>query len=73
MFWFCAILVICTYPIIFIGSTVLGIFIGILSDANVPSKPNPFVSPAKVYTIYRDTFTKLVISVTDWRKTERSK
>lgn len=73
MFWFCAILVICTYIIIFIGSTVLDIFIGILSDDIVPSKPNPFVPPAKVYTIYRDTFTKLVISVTDWRKTERSK
>lgn len=69
MFWFCVLLTIITYPLVCVGSFLLGILIVILSSGP-DSAPNPFVSPAKVYTVYRSSFEKWASELKDWYKRE---
>lgn len=69
MFWFCILLTVVTYPIVFFGSFICGIFVAILSSGH-GTDPNPFVSPAKVYSVYRSTFEKWISGVKDWYRRE---
>lgn len=48
------------------------IFIAIL-DCGVGERPNPFVSPISVYTLYRGWFEGWLIDVPGWYKKETGK
>lgn len=65
MFWFTVLMVIITYPVVLAGSCVCLCIIAILSSGG-GDDPNPFVSPAKVYRVYRTTFTSWLVSIKEW-------
>lgn len=71
MFWFYVILVVLTYPIVFVGSFLLGVIVVILSDGH--GAPNPFVSPARVYSAYRTTIDIWITELIDWYRREKNK
>lgn len=69
MFIFTIILVVITYPIILFGSFVCLCLIAFLSSGH-GSEPNPFVSPAKVYSVYRAAFERWHEGIKTWYKRE---
>ena len=69
MVWFYVILVVLTYPIVFVGSFLLGLLICVLSDGG-PDTPNPFVSPARVYSVYRTTIEIWCTELVEWYRRE---
>ena len=69
MVWFYVLLVILTYPVVFVGSFLLGLLIIMISDGG-PSTPNPFVSPARVYSAYRTTLEIWYVELVAWYRRE---
>lgn len=70
MLWLSIILTVITYIPICAGSVVIGIIIIFLSDGNSSNTPNPFVSPATVYTFYRKKFDGWGKGLSEWCKRE---
>jgi len=71
MFYFYILLTLVTYPLVFIGSFVLFIFIFIFILDNRYGTPNTFISPNTLYKIYKDNINKWAKDFKEWHKKER--
>jgi hypothetical protein len=65
MFIFLILLTVITYPFVFAGSCFVGVFIIMVTDGS-PSAPNPFVSPARVFRLYKETFAIWSVEIAAW-------